>query len=70
MICIEKFFNMPATWVMKGQIIYFLTVCSREKCFILILIGFFSAALGNLVQGQLKITISWGQLQKLVDEEN
>ncbi|MDL1937300.1 hypothetical protein FBQ80_17390 [Candidatus Brocadia sp. AMX2] len=61
---------MPATWVMKGQIIYFLTVCSREKCFILILIGFFSAALGNLVQGQLKITISWGQLQKLVDEEN
>ena len=59
LICIEKFFNMPATWVMKSQIVYFFTVCRREKCFILILIGFFSAALSNLVQGHLKITVSW-----------
>src|SRR3989304_360426 len=59
LICIEKFFNMPATWVMKSQIVYFFTVSSYEKCFILILIGFFSAALSNLVQGHLKITVSW-----------
>src|SRR3989339_1440850 len=57
--CLASHWTMPATWVMKSQSVYFFTVLSREKCFILILIGFFSAALSNVVQRHQKITVSW-----------